>query len=259
MNENEVRAFGKNCIILSSIILVISVPVSIVIALNNDIGSVLPVLFVMALLCGTCIWGIVRGYKRIREPGKYIQAQAHVAFDPADRSNENEFRAYKSKWAWDDAAMEYCRIIESGYEEIPEEDEDKIFEYASMPAAYFMMWLVENDLMSEIFYGQIAKEEINRLKAREISPVEFFVGNMDCCLLRDEISEKVLPFVDGYFETVEEKGYLNFRNPDMSDYYQCIRNENSFYYCVEFSWDTYDMIREKIDDAYGKYRSDNSI
>lgn len=65
MNENDVKIFGKNCIILSSVILMISTIVSVVLLLKNDIGSILPVIFVMVLLCVTGIWGIVRGYKRI--------------------------------------------------------------------------------------------------------------------------------------------------------------------------------------------------
>ena len=252
MNENEVKIFGKNCVILSSILLIISVVVSVVLLLINDIGSILPVIFSMMFLGVTSIWGIVRGCKRIKNPGKYIQKTAQITNKSVKfRSfiDEKGFNAYKSKWGWDDAAMEYCDLKEYGYEEIPEEESDKIYEYASMPAAYFLMWLIENDHMSETFYAETPNEEINKLKAREITPVDFFVNNMDCCLLRDEIAESILPFVDSYFESVDERAYLNFRNKDMSDYYECVKNENDFYFCIDFSWDIYDRIRNKIDKA----------
>lgn len=262
MNENDVKLFGKNCIILSSVILMISTIVSVVLLLKNDIGSILPVIFVMVLLCVTGIWGIVRGYKRIKNPGKYIQQGIQIVKNPLNykvNTDKNGFNAYKSKWAWDDAAYEYCSFKEYGYEEMPEEENDKVYEYASMPAAYFLMWLIENDYMSESFYVGTPNEEINKLKAHEITPVDFFVNNMDCCLLRDEIAEKILPFVDAYFETVNVRGYLNFRNPEMSDYYKCIENEYHFYFCVDFSWDIYDRIRIKINDALEERVNNNNV
>ena len=254
MNENEVKVFGKNCIILSSIILIISMIAIVFLLLKNDIVSILPVTFVMAILCVTCIWGIVLGCKRIKNPEKYIQKGMQVdnkSFNYKSFADENGFNAYKSKWAWDDAAMEYCSLKEYGYEEIPEEESDKVYEYASMPAVYFLMWLIENDYMSETFYAETPNEEINKLKTREMSPVDFFVNYMDCCLLRDEIAESILPFVDSYFESVDGIGYLNFRNKNMSDYYECIKNENDFYFCIDFSWDIYDRIRSKINKASG--------
>ena len=140
MNENEVKVFGKNCIILSSIILIISMIVIVFLLLKNDIVSILPVTFVMAILCVTCIWGIVLGCKRIKNPEKYIQKGMQVdnkSFNYKSFADENGFNAYKSKWAWDDAAMEYCSLKEYGYEEIPEEESDIVYEYASMPLYIF--------------------------------------------------------------------------------------------------------------------------
>lgn len=54
-NALHTKVFGKNCIILSSIILIITMTASVFLLLKNDIGGILPVIFVMVLLCITCI------------------------------------------------------------------------------------------------------------------------------------------------------------------------------------------------------------
>lgn len=123
-----------------------------------------------------------------------------------------------------------------------------------MPAVYFLMWLVDNDFMSDDFYQEVKEEEIGKLKKREISPVEFFVYNMDCSLIRNEISGKILPFIDDYFEVDKKRNYINFSNLNMSDYYECIKNDRGFIFCVDFSWDIYGKIADKINSAYNSFK-----
>lgn len=63
----------------------------------------------------------------------------------------------KAKWTWDPAAAEYCRIHGKTLEELTEYDNDKIYDYAGNNIAYFLTWIIKNDLYSEYFqqeYGQ---------------------------------------------------------------------------------------------------------
>lgn len=213
---------------------------------------------------------IIDGNNHIKNPQKYIQNNMQNSNIVVNNENNSVtinigknteksnaiFTSYKSKWAWDDAAKEYLKLTgKENLDNLEEEDNDKIYEYASMPAAYFLMWLVDNEFMAHDFYQDVKEEEINKLKKREISPVEFFVYNMDCSLVRNEISENILPFIDNYFEVDQKRNYINFSNLNMSDYYECIKNNKGFIFCVDFSWSIYAKIADKINNAYDSFKN----
>lgn len=218
-------------------------------------------LMIILIISDLCFIGmIVDGKNRINNPHKYFVATqnnttSNILNFRSSKNEKNIFKAYKSKWIWEDAAKEYLKKNNiNSIEELTEEDNDKIYEYASMPAVYFFVWLVENKYMSSYFYADYDSSFINKIINRQSSPVEYFTIGLDCALTRDDISEQILPFVDNYFEVESKRNYINFSYLDKSDYYDCIKNEQGFIFCIDFSWSIYDRISKKINNAYSEYK-----
>ncbi len=159
------------------------------------------------------------------------------------------FTAYKSKWAWNDAAAEYSLMTGKKPEEFSEEENDRIFDYASMPIIYFLTWLLRNNHMSEYFLSQTEVDE-----EALSSPLTFFC-NMDYVLAADDIAEELRPFVDFYL-SYEEKLFYDLQSNSFSfDYYEAIRNEKKFYYCVDFSWEVYEKLAAVIEKKWKRWKA----
>ena len=175
----------------------------------------------------------------------------HKTYVPSSDSHpkKKQYRfKYKSEWAWEDAAQEYLKLKnKKKIDELSQEENEIIYKYASMPLAYFVMWLIENDFIDEDYH---MFEEWEEVKERKETPVEFISRN-DYYFSGQDIAEKIIPFVDYYYDNIYENS-----NRDKSDYYQCIKNENGLYYCIDFSWDIYDRIANKINNAYKKYKEE---
>lgn len=56
--------------------------------------------------------------------------------------NHIRFTAYKAKWTWDDAAKEYCAIHNTTLEELTEQENDIIYDYAFGYIAYLLAWMI---------------------------------------------------------------------------------------------------------------------
>lgn len=246
----------KGGIISLSIFLIFTILIALIGIFVHEIITLLVVFIVIDLIF---VFMIVDGNNHIKNPQKYIQKTIQNANSSINlvKDGNSAFSGYKSKWTWDDAAKEYLQLVgKDSIDNLTEDENDKIYEYASMPAVYFLMWLVDKNYMSENFYQDINKDEINKLKMRQISPVEFFVHNMDCSLVRDEISETILPFVDSYFESEQGRNYINLSNINVSDYCECIKNDKNFIFCIDFSWNICDKVSEKINSAYNNFKNE---
>lgn len=244
-NGKKEKIEGIVCLIIFGLFTTLIALISVFV---HEIVALLVILIVIDL---SFIFMIIDGNSRIKNPQKYIQ---NTNANKNDKKSIVAFTSYKSKWVWDDATKEYLQLIgKDNIDDLSEEENDKIYEYASMPAVYFFMWLIDNELMSEGFYQAHKEEQISKLKKHEISPVDFFVYDMDCSLIRDDIDSKILPFVDNYFEN-DNKGYINFNSLELSDYYQCVINNKEFIFCVDFSWDIYNKIVDKINNAYNNFK-----
>lgn len=162
------------------------------------------------------------------------------------------FTSDKAKWAWDDAALEYCRVLGKTVEELTDDEKTKIFDYAAMPTSYFLAWLVKRDFVSGKFKTLVGEDYINKVAEEKISPLELF-GCVDYVLSREDISENALKFVDFYFENYSYTRIYNY----MYDYYETVRNDNKTYYLTEFSWDKYHILEDKINRAYENLNSNS--
>lgn len=172
------------------------------------------------------------------------KSESKTVYKPYDE--RFRFR-YKAEWAWTDAADEYLKKTgKTDYSQLSEEENEKIFGYASMPMVYFAMWLVEKDLLSEDIWGDTNDEYFTKMKSREISPLEI----LETCsydFATADIDESILPFVCWYFYDF----YIN------TDYPEYIKNDDQFYYCVDFSWEAYDKLAKRIDYAYSVFLNKN--
>lgn len=167
-----------------------------------------------------------------------------------------QFSADKAKWRWDAAAKEYCRLYHKMQEELSGEDNGRIYEYAGSPIAYFLAWIIKRDFYSEEFLQEHGMQEIEAIKTETGSPAELLACGMDYVLRRENMSEQILPFVDYYYESSELKRMRNGRprtermQTYEDDYYAVIRNPQKLFYCIDFSWDVYHKIEERLDRRY---------
>ena len=75
----------------------------------------------------------------------------------------------------------------------------KIFDYAAMPIAYFVGWLVRKNLVSDEFRQTHGGEVIRDLKDEKLTPVDFLAGDMDYVFTRDDVAPEAQRFVDIYY------------------------------------------------------------
>lgn len=156
--------------------------------------------------------------------------------------NKPQFQSYKSKWVWDDAASEYSKWKGKELAEFTDEDNEKIYGYATNPMIYFFSWIVKHNGCSDLFYETYVNGnvELNLIKSEAINPCEFVSAYMDYGWFRDDITSFFLDFVDYYFE--------GHRYED--DYNYILVQEDKRYYCHEFSWDTYHKLEKLMDEQY---------
>ena len=177
---------------------------------------------------------------------------------PAATVNTPFFTAYKSKWAWDDAAAEYARISGKSMDHIRYYDNELVYAYASMPIIYYLTWLIDRNYMSPQFYaaqGLDGGAYIDGIKNRQVSPLEFFCRKMDYVLAREDIAEELRTFTDYYVEGYGVHRYGNESELFMFDYYEAVRNSAGTYYCVELSWNTYDRLAAILDKKWKNWQT----
>lgn len=240
MDKEDVIIDGKDKLELNGWLFVISTVLFIIFVIilpeDYEISDLLAFIFlILFIMWFKSIAGMISGYLRIKFPNNYINQKSNEKLD---------FDLYKSEWSWEDAAKEYLKLKgKEKIEDLTVEENEIIYEYASMPMVYFAMWLIENNLLSNCAYEDMFSHEyFDEIKNRKITPVDF-IRNVDYCFVSDLISSSVLPFVDEYF----------YREYIEVDYPKCIKNDNNFIYCVDYSWEIYDKIAIVINTAYNKY------
>ena len=173
--------------------------------------------------------------------------------------NQIRFSRYKAKWTWDDAAKEYCEIHNTTLEELTEQENDIIYDYACGYIAYLLAWMIKHDFCSEEFWQEHSAVEIEKIKQEQASPVAFVSAEMDCVVGREDFTEDIVPFLDSYYEGAM-LGELRDKRPRTerticydNDYYAVIRNPEHYFYCINFSWDIYHRLEERLDQRYRYY------
>ena len=202
-------------------------------------------------------------------------------------TTEFQFTKDKAEWAWEDAAEEYRRVYgktavkasdveklpsggteigttgspkqEEAEQEYTDEETMKIFDYAAMPIAYFVGWLVRKNLVSDEFRQTHGGEVIRDLKDEKLTPVDFLAGDMDYVFTRDDVAPEAQRFVDIYYR--DELAPIPFSHRSRRyffDYYKviCSEYDSPRYYCVDFTWEKFHRLAEVLDLRYRDFMSE---
>ncbi len=161
--------------------------------------------------------------------------EAKAVSESVIRNTVEPFRVDKAEWQWDSAMENYCKQVGKSSDSLSDEDIEKIWQYAGHHIAFFLTWLIRHDFLGED-YGEEEANEIEAVKNKTITGHEFLEKYCDMVLCRKDISEKVLLFVDSYYETQYLKDYGNYMKEKVLS--------------VAFSWEDYDGFEPVLDKAY---------
>ncbi len=169
-------------------------------------------------------------------------------FKKKDKEKEHVFVHDKAEYQWESAVEEYCALHgiaeeELDFDELDEETETVIWEFAGNHIAFFLIWLIQND-----FYKaeEIDEEGLRLIKEERIGGVDFLMNYCDGVLPSIFMKDEILDFVDEYYEG---NGYFR-------DYCKFIEEEmRETVLRVRFSWEMYHQFAPVIDNAYQAFIS----
>lgn len=119
-------------------------------------------------------------------------------------------------------------------------------EQAEVHTAFFLGWIIDNDLYSEMFAQEPREQElIKQYKARKVTALEVYEW-WDTCLVGDMLNDEGNAFAQAYFD-FERGKYL-------SDYQELLARDLPSFFHVEYNWENYETIRSRIDERYKSWK-----
>jgi hypothetical protein len=115
---------------------------------------------------------------------------------------------------------------------------------AEVHTAYFLGWLIDNDLLSDEMRNECA-ELLADYKSRKKTAIDVY-GWWDCCLVDDMLSDDGNAFAQFYFD-FENGQYL-------ADYADLLVQDLPSEFHVPYTWENYEIIRLQIDRRYAEWR-----
>lgn len=148
----------------------------------------------------------------------------------------------KAKWHYDSKAMP---------EELPQIA-------GATHIAFFLRWCIENELMSNEFKEDFAKE-IEQILKKELDCREFFFDSMDGVFTSEELNAKGRKFAAAYYHSTKTKFAKNhgfyladFDNWVEQKFGNQYNSDNSYYY-IENTEDNYIEIKELCSKRYAEF------
>ena len=133
-------------------------------------------------------------------------------------------------------------------------------ENAATHIGMFLAWCINNDLISEELKKEIATKYVEDVKTRKITGAEFLIKVCDEKLIDNDLSVLGQKFADDYYET--ESRFAEKFGDYIGDFQQVFNEKaekNSFeyetLYHVEDTWGNYDLIAERIDERFVKWKT----
>jgi hypothetical protein len=111
----------------------------------------------------------------------------------------------------------------------------------------FLAWAILNGLAGE-FHTEESPAEIKKLKSREITPAEFFRNNCDGKFTDEDLNDLGNRFAQSFFEDNYFGVYIEAADPEE-------QFENI--YEIPSSWETYDKVAAKVDQAFRLWKNEN--
>lgn len=240
-DEMALKKIRTNSNILISIGIILAIPLLIftsMFLITKELGAFFAILMFTILLAGT---PIMIGISYKKHPEKHIDQFKAKYVNLSKYVEEGKFTADKSKWHWDAACEVYCRKYNKNPDTLTDDDIMLIWEYARNHIAYFLTWLIEND-----FYQveeEWEKENLKAVKERKRTGSDV-LAVYDEVLSRFEISNKVIDFVDSYYDKKYMEDYSNFVENTLG----------KEIYGISFSWDDYEKFKKIIDMEYMNFK-----
>ena len=163
----------------------------------------------------------------------------------SEKQKENTFCCDKVEYYWDSAMEVYCKshnmkVSDLNPENMDENEESLIMEYAGNHIAFFLIWILRNHFCDEEMFEE---EEIELLKDEKIDGTDFIMKYCDGKFYRMLMKTPILDFVDNYY-----------MNKYFQDYSTFIENEiKGVVFGVRFSWEVYHKFSPVLDRAYVEY------
>jgi hypothetical protein len=191
------------------------------------------------LIFGLILVGLMHLHLPHKSKNKSKKADTSTPLLPA-------FTHIKAEWNYEEAAMEYCSLYNKDIEQLTEDEQDKILEYAGNWLAYFIAWLVKHGFY--IFDNEIIQQDYEQSIIDENQTPQGLFESTDNCLSMHNIKSDLWKFMTHYFEYPHSLiGYY------WDDYCEVTLDIGSINYCVEYSWDIYHKLEKLIDTAFREY------
>jgi len=117
-------------------------------------------------------------------------------------------------------------------------------ERASVHTAFFLGWLIENDLYSEEFSSE-SQDLINAYKSQRKTAVEVYDW-WDRCLIDDMLNKEGNEFAQTYFDF--DKGQY------LADYSELLVKELPSEFHVAYSWENQEIMSHRISERFNKWK-----
>lgn len=268
----KIKRKGKTGIIVCTIILIVSAIICVFFLLIsiaiNEVGSTMPIIITFGILIFTCIYCIYCGKQMIKNPSKFlINTPGSNLHNNRNVLVYEDTTIYRNNGETYGIAQElYCKNLSKKIDELEEDDEEKIWDYAFDDWSYLLAWIIENGHFqySEEEYGEEDKnnfmEVVSKIKNRIYIPTDFLLMT-EGYMYEEEISEEVRDFIEEYLNGSKyNKGHYYLKEGNtIGAYYVELENFakeelNSKMYGFSFLWEEYDKFKGYINTAYKKYK-----
>jgi hypothetical protein len=112
-------------------------------------------------------------------------------------------------------------------------------------AGMFLAWCVLHGMAGELHTDDLA-DELAKLRARELTPGQWFVTACDAKFVDDDLNDEGNAFAAAY--------YALDRGLYLGDYDQVLGQTLPSLYHVPDTWDTYDRLAPVIAQRYGEWK-----
>lgn len=160
---------------------------------------------------------------------------------------EKRFFYYGAKYR-EEALKEYlCESM--GLDDVSPKDREQALIHTMMPVAYYFQWLVEKDLLSAATKERLTSHRVELCKRHEINALTLLNENGKKFVYED-VAEECREFTAHYLFANNSRGE--------ADYLEEIKNPEGHKYNVNFSFDVYDRMKDRIDEALEEHNADKN-
>ena len=147
----------------------------------------------------------------------------------------------KAEWQYDTAKQSDCSLMNKNPNELTEEDDEIIWDYAGNHIAFFITWLIRRDYIGELNHeDEFEEKDLEAVKNQEKTGMDILRKYCDMCFTDEDYSEAVELFVPNYYDSA----YMN-------DYCRVMGDDKVLK--TAFSWEDYLKIEPVIDQAFFEY------